>query len=120
MFLNQSPSTEYFICAKKSSPGEEHIPGIYERSVLILMMKGVLSFLENGEKIMLSAGEYYIQKDRYLQEGPPVDDLPEYIYVEFKGSFSSAHGGLPLRGRYDTVRMIPIAERLADIAKKKL
>ena len=120
MFLNQSPSPEYFICAKKIfSSGEEHVTRIYERSVLILMTKGVLRFLENGEEVVLSAGDYYIQKDRCLQEGLSLNDPPEYVYIEFKGSFSDTAGGLPLRGRYDMGRLIPIAERLANMAKEK-
>ena len=120
MFLNQSPTPNYFICAKKVFVnGEEHVTRIYERSVLILMTLGILRFLENGKEVALSAGDYYIQRERCLQEGLPLDEPPEYIYIEFNGAFSENSGGLPLHGRYDGGRVLPIAERLSDLARGK-
>lgn len=101
MKLLHSPAPEYYICAKKTfEPKEEHITRIYGRSVLILMLSGTLRFLENGEEISLSAGEYYIQMQKLFQEGLPLDDPPIYYYIEFNGHFSE-NGSLPLKGRFD-------------------
>lgn len=101
MKLLHSPAPEYYICSKKIfEPNEEHVTRMYNKSVLILMLSGELSFLEGGQRVSLSAGEYYIQMQDIYQKGLPLTDPPTYYYIEFKGQFSP-HGTLPLRGRFD-------------------
>ena len=120
MILSYFPSPDYFICAKKHfKPMEEHVTRIYERSVLIIMTEGELHFREDGSEITLRKGEYYIQKQRLFQEGLPLTDPPIYIYIEFNGSFSEIGNGIPLRGKYDANRVLPLAERLCEAAKDK-
>lgn len=112
MKLHYSPAPEYYICAKKVfAVGEEHVTRIYGRSVLILMLSGNLRFLEGGEMVSLTKGEFYIQQQRILQEGLPLDDPPVYYYIEFKGHFSS-EGMLPLRGRFDPNIITPLFEEM--------
>ena len=112
MKLHCSPVPEYYICARKVfAVGEEHVTRIYGRSVLILMLSGNLRFLEGGEQISLTKGEFYIQRQRILQEGLPLDDPPVYYYIEFNGHFSS-EGALPLRGRFDSNIITPLFEEM--------
>ena len=112
MKLLHSPSPDYYICAKKVfESGEEHVTRIYERSVLILMLSGSLRFLEGGEEISLKKGEYYIQRQRILQEGLPLSDPPVYYYIEFNGHFSP-DGTLPLRGEFDKNIITPLFEEM--------
>ena len=112
MVLKCTPAPEFFICWKKVfSPNEEHVTRIYKRSVLILMLEGELKFLEDGNEITLTAGEYYIQRQRMLQVGLPLKTPPVYYYIEFSGSFDSGNG-LPLRGKYDPNRLPTLADKL--------
>lgn len=114
MKLHHSPVPDYYICAKKVfEVGEEHVTRIYGRSVLILMLSGNLRFLENGEPVSLEKGEFYIQQQRILQEGLPLDDPPTYYYIEFNGHFSS-EGALPLRGRFDSNIITPLFEEMLN------
>ncbi len=106
--LLHSPAPEYYISAKKIfETKEEHVTRIYGRSVLILMLSGTLRFLEDGKKISLEAGEYYIQRQGLFQEGLPLSAPPTYYYIEFKGQFAEG-GELALRGRFDRNLIEPI------------
>ena len=110
MNLDHSPAPEYYICAKKIfEAGEEHITRIHARSVLILMISGTLRFLEDGHEISLQKGEYYIQRQRLLQEGVSLSDPPVYYFLEFNGHFSE-NGRLPLRGVFDPNIIVPLCE----------
>ena len=112
MVLKCTPPPEFFICWKKVfAECEEHVTRIYRRSVLILMLEGELSFKENGQKITLRKGEYYIQKQLLLQEGLPLSTPPVYYYVEFGGSFGDGDG-LSLRGEFDVNRITALADKL--------
>ncbi len=112
MNLLFSPAPEFSIAAERRfAPGEEHVTRLYERSVLILMLAGELSFLEDGKRITLRPDEYYIQRHGLLQEGVPLSDPPYYIYIEFKGSYAD-EPGLPIRGCFERDRILPSALRL--------
>ncbi len=114
MNLQISPAPEFSIAnEKKFISGEEHVTRRYERSVLILMTAGELSFLEDGKKITLHSDEYYIQRHGLLQEGVPLQDPPSYIYIEFHGSYAE-EPGLPLRGHFEPDRIMPPALRLCN------
>ena len=120
MLFYYSPAPDFFICSKKVFlPGEEHVTRICERSVLILMLEGVLRFREDGEFVELHAGEYYIQRQRLLQEGVPIEEPPVYYYIEFVGSFGEGGQGIPLRGVYDAKSTLPIMERICRAVADK-
>ena len=120
MVLTHSPAPEFLACKKKIfMPSEEHLTRIYDRCVLILMISGTLRFLENGNEITLTSGEYYIQRHRLLQEGLPLNDPPIYYYIEFFGSFAETASGLALRGIYDTARVLRHVQRLSEEADRK-
>lgn len=112
MVLRSSPPPEFFICREKHFlPNEEHVTRIYERSVLILMTEGTLSFIENGETVTLGEGEYYIQRQHLLQQGVPLRSPPSYYYIEFNGSYGDGVG-IPLRGEFDKNHLLPLAIKL--------
>ena len=120
MILLYSPAPNFFICSKKIfSEGEEHVTRICERSVLILMLDGVLRFREGGRVITLEKGEYYIQRQMLLQEGMPLSQPPTYYYIEFFGSYSENGQGIPLRGKYDAGRILPTVKHLCEAVRDK-
>ena len=103
----------HFIYANRRQflPGEHHMNRVFDEDVLIVMRKGVLRFTEDGKKIELSAGEYYLQRAGLAQSGPTPSDIPNYYFVHFKGTFSE-NGKLPLRGNYRPEQIEPIIEAL--------
>lgn len=113
MYLCSSPAPTFHTCDRKVfHRSEYHVTRRYKRSVLILMLDGILRFREDGNDIELLAGEYYIQRDGLLQEGVTLGESPEYYYIEFYGSYSeeSSGGGIPLRGRYSDEVVLPLME----------
>lgn len=117
MGLLSTPPPEFFICWKKIfADGEEHVTRIYRRSVLILMLEGELSFLEDRQPVTVKAGEYYIQKQGLLQEGVKLSSPPTYYYIEFSGSFDG-ESGLSLRGSFDRNRITALSEKLYGFCK---
>ena len=89
MVLNFYPTPSFTFCGTKIFlPNEKHVTRKFNRSVLILMTEGELSFLEDGELITLHEGEYYIQRDGLLQKGVPMSSPPKYFFIEFIGAYS--------------------------------
>lgn len=120
MVLNFSPPPEFNNCSTKHfAPAEQHITRKHRRSVLILMLDGILRFREDGNTLELCAGEYYIQREGLLQEGLPLDALPVYFYIEYNGSYSEAESGLPLRGTYNIQRVLPLLTRFEELYKSR-
>lgn len=120
MLLYNSPAPDFFICSKKVFSADEiHVTRICERSVLILMLDGVLRFREDGQQIELKKGEYYIQRQLLLQEGLPLEHPPTYYYIEFNGCFGKQGQGVPIRGIYDEKSILPIMERLCEALKDR-
>lgn len=62
-----------------------------------------MSFLEDGERVDIKAGEYYIQKEGTLQKGVPIIDPPMYFYIHFCGTFVSSptKRSIAIRGKVD-------------------
>lgn len=88
--------------------GEHHIHRLFDKSVLVLMLEGILRFEEDGEEVELTAGEYYIQRAGRMQTGYRISESPQYLFIHFSGFFSEDPAdGLPIRGRCSTgtVRM---------------
>lgn len=121
MVLLFSPPPEFRACATKVFEADElHVTRRYKKSVLILMMSGVLRFRENGRDIELSAGEYYIQQHGLLQEGVRLGEMPVYFYVEFMGTYGDADArGLSLRGMYQKRNIMPITEQFEALFKER-
>lgn len=117
MYLCSRPTPSFRSCDRKRfRPTEYHVTRTYRKSVLILMLGGVLRFREDGKDIELSAGEYYIQREGLLQEGIVLGESPEYYYMEFEGAEYSADAtdGVPLRGRYPAELVLPVVEECVD------
>lgn len=121
MVLLFSPPPEFHACATKVFEADElHVTRRYKKSVLILMMSGILRFREDGRDIELAAGEYYIQQHGLLQEGVRLGELPVYFYVEFMGTYGDvAERGIPLRGVYQKRNIMPIAEQFEALFKER-
>lgn len=95
----------YFMDRKIFGMDEKHVNRIPDHSTLIVMLSGVLRFSEDGVATELLPGEYYIQLPGKLQEGIVKSDSPVYHYVHFKGNYDDHPGGLPLRGRFNIMKM---------------
>ena len=119
MRLSFSPPPEFRNCSTKVfAPREEHVTRKYHKSVLILMMDGVLRFREDGEVVELCAGEYYIQRDGLFQEGVRIDAPPTYFYIEFRGCYTEdSEAGLPLRGRFQKQKILTLLGRFEEFYK---
>ena len=112
MYLCSNPAPTFYTCDRKIfHKSEYHVTRRYSRSVLILMLGGILRFREDGKDIELRVGEYYIQRDGLLQEGVLLGDLPEYFYIEFYGTYSEeVRGGIALRGKFRREVLLPLME----------
>lgn len=92
---------------KQFEDGEIHITRIHDKHVLILMLGGMLEFLEDGKKVTLTAGDWYIQRAGLLQEGAAPCGGARYYFVHFSGDIPCA-----LTGNGDHTRLVPQLERL--------
>ena len=98
-------------------PGERHISRMVEnRSILIILRKGILRFSENGAHREVTPGEYYIQRPHNYQDGPVPSDSPNYFYVSFTEAAYDKAGQLPPRGRYDPARINPLIDAMAGLS----
>ena len=98
---------------------EKHITRICREDVLLLMLGGTLSFMEDGGSISIEGGEYYIQKSGLLQEGNGLCPGAYYYYIHFHGDFGGGEGVLPLRGHFDKDALAPYIARLEAFRDKK-
>lgn len=120
MVLTESGAMSLKTCAiKHFSPKEVHIARVYDYSVLILMLDGVLRFCENGTLIELQKGEYYIQRANCFQSGyhgktpllPAQGEQPNYYYMEFSGGiYSETENGIPLRGTWNADGLLSVLQ----------
>lgn len=99
---------------KQFLPHEKHMKRLFDEDVLIIMFDGVLRFTENGEALELKAGEYYIQRAGFWQDGPIESDVPRYYYVHFKGTYTN-NEGLPIRGTFDTADVRRVIDSLRNL-----
>lgn len=100
---------------KRFVSGELHVTRVCAHSVLILMMRGVLRFREDGREVSVVPGEYYIQREGLFQEGMPMEgEPPVYFYIEFKGGVYAGSGSGPeLRGRYEPNAVRPMLQAIS-------
>ena len=118
MVLDFTPAPDFYACSTKIfEPQEIHVTRYYKRSVLILMIDGVLRFMEDGKEIVLERGEYYIQRQGLFQEGVPLSSPPIYFYIEFNGRYSENNNGLALRGKFSLEKFAGLTEGLEDLFK---
>lgn len=117
-YLKDSSQLRLRFCAmKKFRKNEHHITRIYNYSVLIVMVEGILQFYEDGVLHTLRPGDYYIQRDGLLQEGmnvrhpsaPPSEQPPIYFYMEFRDAeYTEEAVGLPVAGRFSEPSLLPL------------
>ncbi len=102
--LNGDFTPEYVLSSYRLFGEEEkHVTRICKEDVLLLILKGKLCFLENGKRIEVSAGEYYIQEKGLQQDGCEAGKYSEYYYIHFLGEFlDSSSPYLPISGKFDT------------------
>ena len=99
------------------SPGECHIRRFCGDDVLLLVFGGVLRFTEEGVSYALHPGEYHIQKHGTFQDGPVPSDIPRYLYVHFRGSWTSAgEAVLPRSGVFDCSALQSVMEEMDALA----
>ena len=100
MFMSVESLPKYFYSKKiRFRKDETHISRIYHYSVIIFIFSGILRFTENGKKIELHPGDYYIQREGLIQEGNEKCEEPEYFFIEFNGEFNN-NSGIPIRGKF--------------------
>ena len=58
------------------SPGETHITRTCNFHVLIIMLDGELIFYEDGTRVILQRGQWYIQRSGLFQEGREASRIP--------------------------------------------
>lgn len=99
-YLKREPLPVFSLCAMKVfEPAERHIQRVFDKSVLILMLDGILRFEEDGVPVELQGGEYYIQRAGLLQTGERPSESARYLFLHFSGSFSeNPKDGIPVRG----------------------
>ena len=96
---NSDPKMNFKLFQK----GEKHINRTPDFSTLVLVFKGTLSFIENGERKDVKAGEYYIQEEGRRHEGVTIIDPPVYFFLHFWGHYSDEKGtsNIPISGKID-------------------
>lgn len=101
-----SSSMRYF------NENERHVSRIPTFNVLLIVFKGVLKFSEDGEKVEVRPGEYYIQRHSMAQAGPDPSDMPEYFYIEFLGEWTDKNPYLKKRGKFSEHDIIPFVKQM--------
>jgi hypothetical protein len=97
---------------RRFKPEEHHINRTSDKDVLIIMLKGVLRFSEDGQEKEINAGEYYIQKANKYQRGDLVSDCPEYYYIHMNAAWDNENECLPIQGYVNIHEIYPLLLRL--------
>lgn len=81
---------------------EKHLTRNIPDSVLILMLGGVLRVYEEDRPLILTEGDYYIQRPHLWQRGIEGSDAPKYFYIHFLNAnyTSSPNKNLPIKGKF--------------------
>ncbi|MCH4887034.1 AraC family transcriptional regulator [Acidaminobacter sp. JC074] len=98
--------------------GEKHVTRTIDHYVLVMVLKGTLTFREDSKNIEVSAGQWYIQKPGLLQEGLTSDYEPRYYYIHFYGSEVDhlEHTiTLDKRGQFNQDMFIPLFDKLSKV-----
>jgi len=93
--------------------GEIHLDRTCAFSVLIIMLDGELIFYEDGQRVSLRKGQWYIQQKGKRQEGREPSKSPVYYYIHFDGEFiQNCDTSLPLEGTLDPDLIVPFLKNL--------
>ena len=92
--------------------GEKHISRVCSCDVLVLVFDGVLRFTENGERLEVKAGEYYIQKHGSVHTAEIASDCPQYLWVHFLADWNDNEDVLPYHGTYNYQALKPFMEEM--------
>ena len=85
--------------------GESHVSRYNRNNILILVFDGELHFEEDGEEVVLCAGEYYVQTMGRWQTGNSPSVTPRYCFINFSGQFTDrTERAMALRGKFDVLR----------------
>lgn len=97
-------------------PHERHIQRYCTDDVLLLIIRGILRFSENGKEYEVRPGEYYIQEHDTMQDGVQESDSPHYLYVHFSAEWKEGTNCLPKRGIYQQQKLVSYMEQLHSAA----
>lgn len=98
---------------RKFSPGEVHITRTCNFDVLIIMLDGELIFYEDGRRVSLHRGQWYIQRKGLFQEGREASKVPCYYFIHFNGNFTEqGEALLPLEGKIEVELLLPVLQEL--------
>ena len=87
-YLCRKPLPEFVYSGfKRFERREHHVTRVFDESVVIFMMEGVLRFEEDGAPVELCEGEYYVQRAGLFQSGKAASDCPSYLYLHIRASF---------------------------------
>lgn len=100
------------------SPGEVHITRTCNFHVLIIMLDGELIFYEDGRRVILQRGQWYIQRSGLFQEGREASRAPSYYFIHFYGAFAeNGNAALPLKGRIEIEQLLPVLQELFSVER---
>ena len=98
---------------RRFDPGEYHVTRLADYDVLLMMLEGELIFYEDGRRVSLTPGQWYIQKAGLLQEGGEPSRLPYYYFLHFRGSYGDAfRHPLPLSGEFLPEEFLPLFRQM--------
>lgn len=97
--------------------GEYHITRQEPIDVLVMVLKGILRFSEDGIEYEVLPGQYHIQKAGSFQTAEKASDSPEYLYVHFYASWADGVGCLSKSGTFNPHRLTQDMEALARVAR---
>ena len=114
LYLDLSYIPRYLTSGIKTfSKGECHVSRYNRQNILILVFDGELYFEEDGEEIILCAGEYYIQAMGHWQTGNMPSKQPRYCFINFSGQFTDrTDRAMVMRGKFDVERAEAVCEEL--------
>lgn len=115
IYLDLSEKPVYRDSDYRNLKYERHPKRIFGMNVLLLVLKGELTFTEEGQEIRVPEGEYFIQRAWRIHDSfAPC--TAEFYFIHFYGSFSSNKlNNLPLKGRFDVNEMRPLLEMMTKL-----
>lgn len=132
--LHTNPWPEFFGASYRNFyKGEKHITRICDFYVLIFMLERTLIFKEAGTEVILSKGEWYIQRPELLQQGIKGSPAPDYFYIHFnaketqdtpdnslvRDQADTSKVTISQRGTYDIKLLKPLLDQLDYCYKNK-
>ena len=119
LYLDLSYIPRYLSSGIKTfAEGESHVSRYNRNNILILVFDGELHFEEDGEEIILCAGEYYVQTVGRWQTGNTPSVTPRYCFINFSGQFTDrTERAMVLRGKFDVARAEEACVQLCETYK---